>query len=129
MRAGRGAQHLADWAGWVAEICHGGGGAAEWGPSQPTEDFALDTIMTGRGQELEALLDHDVDRKGVGSLRSTPPIFRRRGDGAQRGGTENIIVCRWLLGRILTLAEFRRCRSRVGRHGPMMGGAMREATR
>lgn len=28
----------------------------------------------------------------VSSLRSTPPIFRRRGNGAQRGGTENVLV-------------------------------------
>jgi hypothetical protein len=34
-------------------------------PNQPTEDFALNTIMT-RGQEWSILLvlNHDVDRKG-----------------------------------------------------------------
>lgn len=29
---------------------------------------------------------------GGDSLCSTPPNFRRRGDGAQRGGTEDVVV-------------------------------------
>lgn len=52
-----------------------------------------------------------------GSLRSTPLNFRRRGDGAQRGGTENIVVnrssvaVRFKFGRVPLLQAVVRPRS------------------
>lgn len=61
------------------------------GPSQPTEDFALYTIVTSRDQKLRSC-SITMRIAWGGSLRSTPPSFRRRGDGAQRGGTENFVV-------------------------------------
>lgn len=51
-------------------------------PSQPTENFALNTISTSRGRGLRPCSIVMRIAWG-GSLRSTPLIFRRRGDGAQ----------------------------------------------
>lgn len=51
-------------------------------PSQPTENCALDTTRTSRGQGLRPYSIVMRIAWGV-SLRSTPLIFRRRGDGAR----------------------------------------------
>lgn len=86
--AGRGAQHLADWEDWVLLTSAAVEAGCRWGPVSRRR--VLRSTLSWR-PGIEVFFGHDADRM-EGSLRSTPPIIRRRGDGAQRGGTENVVV-------------------------------------